>query len=377
MRWSTVIVFGIGLVPFLNAAQASSIRVYGFPELVEQANAAILAHDLTVDAGAIKMSVDDILFSSAPIQKGAQIRVLLDVPDHPRIGSPMPVAADLIKGERLVFLSWHDGNLSLIGAGLQSIWPQERDRFENVSDSYSYPGARDLARLTDLCRELRRFDSLEVDGKRRDVVAGLVADDDLFRRLAGLQLCTRLQRMDRAKYSAELDVASAFSLLYLTERDPHIYSQCVALMGAAPKSAALRRLLRIIEHPSVETWRKNSAFMTFTALSKTKGQFDFQHDTLTPDESRRQKAVAEMWKWLNEATPGLLGDDRGRILPALKSEDLLKRKVGRIWLESASPRTFHYQEDANADARAKSVGEIETWFETLRSGPGKGATPDD
>ncbi len=338
--------------------QASTVRGYTFAELAMEADAIILAGSVVPepDGKRLKMSVKEVLLGDVGKEKirASFARVVwMKVPKE-------------IKVDRLVFLSSRAGKFSLIGAGMQSIWPLGKNR-GNASYRYPYKSARDLTSVVKMCKELIGFRSQDDSAKRTAIVSKLAESDDKFLRVVGMQLCSYLRSSDRAKYREQIEVGAAYALksIHLYERDMLLYFAAANLAHAAPPSAALRSLLNLIEHPSAGVMRQNNAFMHFVRISGTSGKFDFQHNTRKPDKKKRAEALKAIQKWFKEARATLVCADAPKILAALRSEELLQRRIGRLWLESAARLTFDYDEKAKAEDREAAMEKIEKWFQSF------------
>ncbi len=57
--------------------------------------------------------------------------------------------------------------------------------------------------------------------------------------------------------------------------------------------------------------------------------------------------------------------DAPKILAALRSEESLRRRIGRLWLEGAAGQTFDYDEKAKPEDRAAAMEKIEKWFQSF------------
>lgn len=338
--------------------QGAGVKTHTFAELAMKADAIIVAGSVVPepDGKRLKMSVKEVLLGDVGKE---EIRV-----SFARVFR-MKVPKE-IKVDRLVFLSSRAGKFSLIGAGMQSVWPLGKNG-GNSSYRYPYESARDLTSVVKMCKELIGFRSQDNPAKRTAIVSKLAGSDDEFLRLVGMQLCSYLRSSDRAKYQEQIEVGAAYALksIHLNERDMLLYFAAAELAHAAPPSAVLRSLLNLIEHPSAGVMRQNNAFMHFVQISRTSGKFDFQHKTRKPDKKKRAETLKAIQKWFKEARPALVRADAPKILAALRSEDLLQRRIGRLWLESAARLTFDYDEKAKAEDRMAAMEKIEKWFQSF------------
>lgn len=353
-----LLIVGIVAGVWTPTVQGSRVRTHTFAELAMEADAIILASSVisVPDGKQLKMSVKKVLLGDIGKE---EIRV-----SFARVFR-MKVPKE-IKVDRLVFLSSRAGKFSLIGAGMQSIWPLGKNG-GNAAYRYPYKSARDLTSVVKICKELIGFRSQDDPAKRTAIVSKLAESDDKFLRLVGMQLCSYLRSSDRAKYREQIEVGAAYALksIHLDERDMLLYFAAAELAHAAPPSAVLRSLLNLIEHPSTGVMRQNNAFMHFVQISGTSGKFDFQHTTLKPDKKKRAEGLKAIQKWFKETRPTLVRADAAKILAALRSEELLQRKIGRLWLESTARLTFDYDEKAKSEDRVAAMEKIEKWFQSF------------
>lgn len=342
-------------VVFPPNVHASSVRSYNFVELAMNSNAVVIATSMRRDGDQFAITIGEVVDGHLA---GGVVGALFR--PAPRGKVPHEVS-----GPRLVFLSSEDEGFALTGSGIQAIWPQG-DSAENASRFYPYKSARDVDVLANVCRQLKAFRSLNDPDKRVSVMLEFLANDDLFLRLVGMQLCSYLRSAPSGQYALELDAGSAHALKYVQDSDLFLFYAAVHVLDAAPPSAALQTLLELMEDPSAERVRQNNAFMEFVQIAGTPGKFDFQANTLQPDLKVRTEGLEAMRQWFDGALPGLLRTDATRITDALKSEILLRRKIGKSWFVAAAGEDFRFDPEANAGARAVALHEIEAWFERTR-----------
>ncbi|MBM4040414.1 MAG: hypothetical protein FJ290_18050 [Planctomycetes bacterium] len=331
---------------------AYSVRCYDFVELSMESDAIVLAKSVAPAGNQLEVSVREVLYGRAAT---GSIKVAFE----PEWRAPAPQE---IKTDRLVFLAAKDGQLALFGAGTQAIWPQE-----GWSGQYHcpYKSARDVELLAKTCKQIRGLPSLD-EAKRAAAVGEMVGSDDPFLKLVGMQLCSWLGRKDARKHARELDLGSAQALAYLSKpigADLLLFYQAVALSGAAPPSAALRRLIRVVEHPSVAAVQRNNASMELAKIARGHGAEVPSGGDVTPEA--RLTAVR---KWLSTAWRDLVAGDAGTILDALKSPEPSRRAVGRAWLEALAGQSFGFSESADGRERAAAILEAETWITGQRTG---------
>jgi hypothetical protein len=350
MRPLTAVIVLVGVwSPSLQGA------THSLPEAAMEADAIVLVDTIVPVEGTqqLKMSVGKVLFGDVEKKD-----ITVSFTSVFRMATPKAINA-----QRLVFLRSQAGKFSLYGAGLQSIWPLGDDP---SIESYRYPyeSARDLTAVVGICQELLSVRAEADSTKRTALVARLAESDDSFVRLIGMQLCIALYHKDAEKYREQVEVGAAFALesIQVRERDMLLYYAGSELAHAAPPSAALRSLLNVIEHPSSGVVRQNNAFLHFVKISGTSGKFEFQHTARTPEEKKRAEALKAIQEWFEEARPALIRRDAQKILAALRSDELLRRKLGRLWLEGAARLAFGYEEKASSEDRAAALERIEKWF---------------
>lgn len=343
----------VPLVPVMFApeVQASSVRSYNFVELAMKSDAVVIGTSMRRDEDRFEITIKEVVDGHL----ASDVVVALFRP------APRGKAPQEIRGPRLVFLSFEDEGFALTGSGVQAIWPQV-DSAENVSRFYPYKSARDLDLLANVCRQLKAFRSLNDPDERVSLMLEFLANRDSFLRLVGMQLCSYLRSADPGLYALEVDAGTAHALEYVRDSDLFLYYAAVQVLDAAPPSAALPTLWELLDDPSVARVKQNNAFMEFVEIAGTPGKFDFQADTLQPDLRVRAEGLKAMRQWLERALPRLLRTDAPRITDALKSETLVRRKIGKSWLAAAARNDFDFNPEANAATRAVALHEIEAWF---------------
>lgn len=330
---------------------AYKVRSYDFVELSMESDAIVLARSVAPAGDQLEVSVREVLYGR--VAKGS-----IKVAFEPEQRAPAPQE---IKTDRLVFLAARGGQLALIGAGTQAIWPQEGWQAQR----YPYKSARDVELLAKTCKQVRGLASLD-EAKRAAAVGEMVGSDDPFLKLVGMQLCSWLQGHDARKYAREVEIGSAQALAYLRKpigADLPLFYQAVALSGAAPPSAALRRLIRVVEHPSVAAVQRNNASMELARIARRHGAEVPSGGDATPEA--RLTAVR---KWATTAWRDLVAGDAETILDAVRSPEASRRAVGRAWLEALAGQTFGFSESADDRERAAAIVKAEAWITGQRTG---------
>ncbi len=142
--------------------------------------------------------------------------------------------------------------------------------------------------------------------------------------------------------------------------DLPVFYRAVALSSAAPPSAALRALLRAIEHPYIDRTARNNAIIGLAQVASRSGA---PLPTLPTEEPVTLDGKLSAIKgWLSKAWPGLVRADAEKILAALGSDDPLRRMVGRVWLEACAEHNFGFSEAADPQTRALSVQKARAWL---------------
>ena len=342
----------------VSEAFAYKVRSYDFVEFSMQADVAVHAKSVGCRGDAIEIVVKATVFGGPAPDK-------VEASFTPAWKHEVPRE---FSGERLVFLSLKEGKYALVGEGTQSVWPHERGS-EGVP--YGYTSACDLDLLVKVCKQLRDFASLPEE-KRLAAVRDLVAAADPFLKRVGFELCSwLLWRHHKEKHEPEVELGSAYALARIqspVRADPSGFYQAVALSSAAPPSAALRVLLRSIEHPSIAKVLRNNAIMGLAHIASRRGA---PLPTLPTEEPvTLDGKLLAIKGWLSKAWPALVRADAVKILGALGSPDPLRRMVGRIWLEACAGQSFGFDEAGDDHVRGLSAQKAHAWF-AGQSEPGK------
>lgn len=349
--WSSVMtVVGIATVT------ASGPRPYPFVSLTMKADAAIIASSIQREGKVLEISVKSVVFGEISQQ-------VLKVPFRPvRYGA----AIDKIDAERLVFLSRKGEGYILVGAGLQSLWPQARR--SAVSHTYycPYDSAEVLSVLSKTAERLKSFKGLD-ELARSELLREMFDGRDPFLRYCGILLCAHLHRARAAGYRRDVEMGAAYALEHL--QNSIRGDECTFLDGAdlavaaAPPSVAWNGLRRLMDHPLLSTRRQINIRARILGIAGKFGSPEIRKllSELAPEEERFRLAEG----WFSKSSSRLIKADSGRIMGALRSEQLPRRRVGRIWLEALAGRSLGFNEVADADDRAAALSRVQAWFREM------------
>ena len=239
----------------------------------------------------------------------------------------------------------------------------EVTRYTPLSQYYPEDFAVDFVILSALAKDLRGFQKLDKLAERTAFVSHLATSPDWFHKIVGMQFCRYLNNLNAAQYRAEVEIGGAHALRYVLNSDLLLYYEAVNLLNTTPRCAALSTLLAVIDDPASPMVKRNNAFLSFTAISATKGTFDLQANSARPDEEIREQGLKELKEWYDKEYLTFLQADVQRVIEALESPIESKRMVGRIWLEAIASDSHGFDETDDPRARENALKQIKGWFD--------------
>lgn len=341
-------VVGLFLVTDPQSAWAYKVRVYSFVEQAAQADVIVVTDEILGQDGSLRITVKENLVGNAKGSIVAAVRF----PFNGRIPERMD-------GGRLVFLSHADGEFSLIGHGLQAIWPQ------GTTDG-ACPYAQfqpDLDSLTRLAKKARLCVSTPSSTDCEDFVLQSLQSEDPFVRLVSSEICLYLRDKGEEGVRALVDAGAALALKAIEPNELRLTYTNLELASGAPPSTMFPAFLSLADADDTPAAFKSAVVLKLAEAAQRHGFQGLRQSTSVSEAQSSEKArLQELRSWYTRANEELLKKDYEFIKAHLESPRVSARVAGHLWLKAAAGNDFEYDPLSPEGLRSAAILRAETWW---------------
>ncbi len=340
----------LGLLSVIEpqSALAYKVRVYTFVEQAVGADVIVVTDEILGQDVSLRITVKENLVGNAKGTIVASVRF----PFHGRI-------PEKIDGNRLLFLSREDGELSLIGHGLQAIWPQ-------ATTDGACPYAEfqpDLDLLTRLAGKARLCVSTPTSTDCEDFVLQSLESEDPFVRLVSSEICLYLRDKGGEGTRALVDAGAALALKAIGPTESRLMYTSLELASDAPPSTIFPALLALADEDGSPAAMRSAVVLKLSSVAQRHGFQGFrQSANVSEEQSSAKVRLQELRAWYTVANEGLLKKDYEFIKSHLESRQMPARVAGHIWLNAAAGSDFEYDPLSPEQLRSAAIIRVETWW---------------